>query len=109
MGNKAKLLGFIFSVLLAVLSGCASTPPGDLIERNDHAGLASWYQDEAVTLRARAEEMRKMAKDYEKRITKPHHRSELVQHCLRLVERYTKAAEEAEALAKLHTEHQMGQ
>ncbi|GJL53055.1 MAG: hypothetical protein NPIRA02_01870 [Nitrospirales bacterium] len=104
MVSKAKYWVFICSLLLAVLTGCASSPPRDLIERNNHAGLASWYQEEAVHLRARAEEMREMEKDYETRMTKPQQRSVLIQHCRNLVEKYTKAAAEAEALAKLHAE-----
>jgi hypothetical protein len=50
-----------------------------------------------------------MAKSYEQRLTKPKQSSDLVQHCRNLSERYSKAAEEAQALATLHTEQQMGQ
>ena len=98
-------------VLVAILIGCAaaSVPPSQMVQQNDHAGLAAWYEQEAVALRARAEEMSQTAKSYEHRMTKSVHRSELVQHCRNLSKRYTKAAEEAQALAKLHTEQQTGQ
>ncbi len=102
MVNKSRWLALVCAVLMAVLTGCATAPPRDLVERDDHAGLAAWYEQEAANLRARAGEMRDMAKAYEVRMTKPGQRSELVRHCQALVERYTKAAEEAEALAKLH-------
>jgi len=74
----------------------------------DHAGLATWYQQKTVNLRAKAEEMKKMAKSYEERMTKPKQSSAWVQHCRNLANRYTTAASEAEALAKLHAEQQKG-
>jgi hypothetical protein len=52
----------------------------------------------------RAEEMRLMGKYYEKYPLTQGQQSGLVQHCQNLVERYTKAAEELDALAKLHAE-----
>lgn len=99
-----KMLGG--AVVLTMLFGCAtvSVPPSRMVEQNDHAGLAAWYQKEAVTLRSKAEEMGEMAQSYETRMTKPMQVSALVQHCRNLAERYTKAAEEVEALAKLHME-----
>ena len=30
---------------------CSTAPPRELIERNDHSGLATWYEQEAVRLR----------------------------------------------------------
>ncbi len=98
--------------MVAMLIGCASVasvPPSQMVEQNDHAGLAAWYKQEASHLRAHAEEMRQMEKDYERRMTKPGQRSVLVQHCRNLVKRYTEAAEEADTLAKAHAEQQMGQ
>ena len=97
-----KLL--VGATLIALTVGCASSPPRELVQRNDHAGLTAWYQEEARDLRMRAEEMRIMAKFYETPTPKPGQQSSLVQHCNNLVERYTKAAEELDALAKLHME-----
>jgi hypothetical protein len=88
--------------VLALTVGCASSPPRELVQRNDHAGLTAWYQEEARDLRMRAEEMRIMAKFYETPTPKPGQQSSLVQHCNNLAEKYTKAAEELDALAKLH-------
>lgn len=97
-----KLL--VGATLIALTVGCASSPPGDLAQRNDHAGLTAWYQEEARDLRVRAEEMRQMGKYYEIYTPKQGQQSNLVQHCRNLVEKYTKAAEELEAMAKLHAE-----
>lgn len=105
MTAQLRWFTLVAVVLVAAISGCAPMrpgPPGDLIERNDHAGLAAWYERDAEHLRAHAEEMRVMAQDYKRRMTRPGPKAELVRHCEALVERYTKAAEEADALAKLH-------
>jgi len=51
--------------------------------------------------------MRAMADEYAKPAYQPspkETRTELINHCLRLFNYYTKAAEEAEALAKMHRE-----
>ncbi len=92
------------AVMVAILVGCASVPPRELVQRNDHGGLTAWYQEEARDLRMRAEEMRLMGKEYEILTPKLGQQSNLVQHCKNLEEKYTKAAEDAEALAKLHME-----
>ncbi|MDT7040774.1 hypothetical protein [Candidatus Nitronereus thalassa] len=111
MKNRSSWKMLVGAVLVTILVGCAtvSGPPSQLVQQNDHAGLAAWYEQEAGNLRARAEEMRQMAKSYEQRMSKPKQHSVLVQHCRNLSEKYSKAAEEAEALAKLHTEQQKGQ
>jgi hypothetical protein len=100
--SNMKLL--VGATLLALTVGCASVPPRELVQRNDHAGLTAWYQGEARDLRRRAEEMRLMGKEYEKYTPKQGQQSSLVQHCRNLEEKYTKAAEEFDALSKLHME-----
>jgi hypothetical protein len=97
-----KLL--VGATLLALAVGCASVPPRELVQRNDHASLTAWYQEEARELRMRAEEMRQMGKEYEIYTPKQGQQSILVQHCRNLEGKYTKAAEELDALAKLHAE-----
>ena len=97
-----KLL--VGATLIALTVGCASSPPRELVQRNDHGGLIAWYQEEARELRMRAEEMRLMGKEYEILTPKLGQQSNLVQHCNNLEEKYTKAAEEFDALAKLHME-----
>ena len=110
MRNKSSWKMLAGAVLITIMVGCAtvSVPPSQMVQQNDHAGLAAWYEQEAGNLRARAEEMRQMAKTYEQRMTKPKQHSSFVQHCRNLVEKYTKAAEEADALAKLHEQQQGG-
>lgn len=97
------LMVCIFS--LTFLVGCASSQPKTLVQRHDHAGLKTWYLVEAATLRGKAEEMRQMADAYRRQQAKPGFPSELAQHCENLVERYTTAAEDAEALAEIHATH----
>jgi hypothetical protein len=55
--NLQRLVG---AALIVLTVGCASLPPRELVQRNDHAGLTAWYQEEARDLRMRAEEMRQM-------------------------------------------------
>ena len=107
MRNSSNWKMVVGALMVAMLVGCASVvpvPPSQMVQQNDHAGLAAWYKEEASHLRAHAEDMRQMAKNYEQRMTKPKQKSVLIQHCRNLVEKYTKAAEEADALAKLHKE-----
>ena len=104
MTHTLRLKMLVGAVMVAILVGCASVPPRELAQRNDHAGLTSWYHEEARELRMRAEEMRLMGKEYEILTPKQGQQSILVQHCKNLEEKYTKAAEEMEALAKLHAE-----
>jgi hypothetical protein len=97
-----KLL--VGTLLAAMIVGCASSPPRELVQQNDHTRLAAWYQKEAHDLHARAEEMHQMGKEYAIRTPKQGQQSSLVEHCKNLEEKYTKAAEDAEAMAKIHAE-----
>jgi hypothetical protein len=67
----------------------------------DHEALAASYEEEAKTLAAKAEEHRDMAKAYSKfgHMTEKHN---FVKHCEALAEKYSNAAKEDPALAKLH-------
>ncbi|MDF0650832.1 MAG: hypothetical protein P0121_05095 [Nitrospira sp.] len=88
---------------------CSTGPPRELIERNDHSGLATWYEQEALRLRSKAEEMHQMAELYATPSYRPAPReskSELIFHCRPFMDYYTKASDEAEALAKLHREQE---
>ena len=105
---KRLSTGFIIIVFFFAIPffpGCASSHPKELVQRNDHAGLKTWYLVEAATLRGKAEEMRQMAAEYRTHQTQSNPTSELAQHCENLVERYTKAAEDAETLANVHAKH----
>lgn len=96
---------WLSAALLATTIGCASGPPHDLILRDDHAGLARWYEQQAVTLRDKADEMRRMAEEYAKPDYLPspkHTKEDLIAHCQLFIKLYTETAREAEALATLH-------
>jgi hypothetical protein len=69
----------------------------------DHEALAAFYEQEAKSLQAKAEEHKEMGKAYSKfgHLKEKQH---LVTHCDRLVEKYNGAANESLALAKLHRE-----
>jgi hypothetical protein len=96
---------WVSAALLTITIGCASGPPHDLILRDDHAGLAHWYEREAATLRDKAEEMRRMAEEYAKPDYLPspkQTKDKLIAHCQLFIKLYIEGAREAEALAKLH-------
>lgn len=105
--NTCWRLGCVGVLLAIALIGCTSGLPRELVERNDHAGLVQWYQQEATVLRAKADQMRAMAEEYAKpayQLSPKESRTDLITHCQRFFNYYTKAAEEAEALAKMHRE-----
>lgn len=101
--------GVLWGVVLGGLVACAmiASPPEGLIAQNDHAALATWYDKEAAHLRQHAKEMMVMAEEYRKNpgpstrgVVSP--KIDFLQHCEGLVGMYTKAAEEADLLAKGH-------
>lgn len=101
--------GVLWGVVLGGLVACAmiASPPEGLIAKNDHAALAVWYDKEAVHLRQHAKDMMVMVAEYRKNpdITTRgvvSSKIDLVQHCEGLAGMYTKAAEEADLLAKGH-------
>lgn len=105
MKISRPLTWFVLLFIMVVMA-CSTAPPRDLIERNDHSGLATWYEQEAVRLRGKAEEMRQMVERYSTfsypTLSPKETKSDLINHCRSFMHYYTKAAEEAEALAKLH-------
>ena len=103
--------GVLCGLVLGGLVACAmiGSPPIGEIAKNDHAALAAWYDKEAAHLRQHAKDMLVMAEDYRKDPSRIHgtgggisHKIDLAQHCDALVGMYTKAAEEADVLAKGH-------
>lgn len=97
-------------LLLGGVVGCSmvTSPPVGQIAQNDHAALAAWYDKEAANLRERAKSMAEMEVVYRK---SPGYAQGMMgtgktisirQHCQALVGMYTKAAEEADELAKGH-------
>jgi hypothetical protein len=98
---------FVVLFIVAVMACSTTVPPRELIERNDHGSLAIWYDQEAVRLRGKVEEMRQMVELYAEPSYQPapkESKTQLIAHCRLFINYYTKAAEEAEALAKLHRE-----
>jgi hypothetical protein len=104
--KTSRCLSWIGTMLVVALIACTtSMPPRELIERNDHGGLATWYEQEAIRLQGKAAEMRQMVQMYAEPSYQPapkETKAELIAHCELFIKSYTQAAEEAEALAKLH-------
>ena len=97
-------------LLMTGAVGCSmvGSPPVDQIAPTDHAALAAWYDKEAAQLRQKAKDMERMQQRY---IDEPHlyhmegrnaPKFDMVQHCNNLIGIYTKAAEEADELARGH-------
>lgn len=108
--KHGSLLRTVLVVLMMVgVVACAVMvgPPQDLVVKNDHAGLEAWYVKEAAHLRQRAKDMQVMAEEYRKN---PELRSrgevspkiDMEQHCQSLAAIYTKAADEADVMARAH-------
>jgi len=101
--------GMLWAAVVGGLVACAliTSPPQDLIAKDDHAALAAWYEKDAAHLREHAKDMIAMADAYEKR---PGRKSrgvvstklDFVEHCQAIAAMYNKAAEEADALAQEH-------
>lgn len=108
LGACAGLLALSLSLgEYALSAGQESSSQAQKIEsaktRADHEALAAFYEQEAKTLQAKAEEHKEMGKSYGK-IGHLKEKHNLVQHCDRLVEKYKGAAQDSLALAKLHRE-----
>jgi len=99
IGSRTALV----TVMLLAL-GCAGRPPQQLINQNDHAGLANYYSRQAQELRDKAKGWDVMADFYEQH-RDPHGKLEPKQHaahCHAIAENYLKSASEADALATEH-------
>ena len=105
------LIGMIAALMIVGVVACtvADSPPQDLVVKNDHAGLETWYVKEAAHLRQRAKDMMAMEAVYQRL-----HESStpaaaaakivLIQHCQALAASYAKAADEAEIIAQAYRE-----
>lgn len=106
-GNLVK--GIVAALMMVGVVACTVTdsPPQDLVTKNDHGGLETWYVKEAAHLRQRTKDMMAMAEEYQK-IHEPSTpgavsaKIVLVQHCQTLAASYSKAADEAEMMAAAH-------
>ena len=109
-GNLMK--GVVVALMMVGVVACTGTAdtdsaPQDLVAKNDHAGLETWYVKEAAHLRKRTKDMMSMAEEYQK-IQGPSTpgavlaKIVLVQHCQTLAANYAKAADEADVMAHAH-------
>lgn len=101
--------GVLCGLVLGGVVGCAMIehPPVAQFSSNDHAGLAAWYEKEAAQLRQSAKGEMAMADAYRKNPSEStrgvvSQKIDMIQHCEALAGMYTKAAEEADILAKEH-------
>ena len=97
---------WILAVAIVATMGCAGGQLQQMLDRHDHAGLASYYQKEAEMHRAKAKEWADAARHYEQH-REPHGKLEPAQHaahCRALADFHQKAAVEADALS---ADHQM--
>ena len=117
MNRKSSCLALVACAGLLALSLSlggyalsAGQEPSSLVQKiesaktkSDYEALAVFYDQEAKTAQAKAEEHKEMAKAYAK-IGHLKEKHNLVQHCDRLVEKYKGAAQENLSLAKLNRE-----
>ena len=102
------LVALLLPILLAT-PACKPGPPTDLIIRNDHRGLAEWYEQEAVQLRSKADHCRRRIQQYEDPLFQPspkETKQEVITQCNTVIKYYTHAADEADALAKIHRQEE---
>jgi hypothetical protein len=107
--NRNVLRGLVAVLMMVGVVACAviASPPQDLVAKNDHVGLETWYVKEAAHLRQRSKDMLVMAEEYQKNpgpstrgVLSP--KIDMVQHCQSLATMYGKAADEAEVIARAH-------
>ena len=102
--------GVLCGLLMTGVVGCSMVAhsPVAQIAPTDHAALVAWYDNEAAQLRQKAKDMELMAQRY---VKDPHlghiggqvnPKFDMVQHCNSLIGIYSKAAEEADELARGH-------
>lgn len=108
---RTRLINIVVLVLALGLSACSfiATPPADLLAKNDHVGLAAWYENEAARLSEKAKEMDQMVEEYrrdperaQRMMSHGSPKVDFVQQCHILAAAYRNAATEAETLAKSH-------
>jgi hypothetical protein len=109
--NRLALYGLVFSLMVSFQNCIGLSSPQDLIERNDHAGLVTYYTEEARKFKQTAQEWERKAEFYETRYRRspsnpnPHEPLAFERHaahCRMIAQSNWKAAEEAEALVDEH-------
>ncbi|MCS6302820.1 MAG: hypothetical protein H8K07_04040 [Nitrospira sp.] len=108
---RTRLITILALLVVVGLPACSfvESPPDELLAKNDHVALAAWYQEEAVRLHQKADEMNQMVKIYQRDPERgermmPHgsRKVDFVQQCKILAAAYISAAREAETLATFH-------
>ena len=108
--NRNLVKGVVAAFMMMGVVACSmvASPPVGQIAPTDHAALAAWYDKEAAHLRQKAKDNAEMEVVYAQNpayaqgiiggIGKESFRT----HCEALIAMYTKAAEQADQLAKGH-------
>ena len=104
--QRGVLCGLLLGGLVAFATPASAADPMPAI--TDHAGMAVWYEKEAATNRQKVKTMEEMKAAY---ATNPGFvqgmagvggKTDIPRHCDLLIQSYTKAAEGADQLAKVH-------
>lgn len=105
--QRGVLCGLLLGGLVAFATTASAADPMPAI--TDHAGMAAWYEKEAATNRQKAKEMAAMQAAYAKNpafvqgMAGAGGKTDIPRHCDQLISSYTKVAEEADELAKVHS------
>ena len=100
----------VFGLLVAMQSFAATSVEG-MIDKNDHRGLANYYEQQANELQGKAKHWEHTAEVYEKH-SDPKTKADSDQHaahCRAIAQSYAKAADEAGALAREHGKLPVGE
>lgn len=104
--QRGVLCGLLLGGLVAFATPASAADPMPAI--TDHAGMATWYEKEAATNREKAKDMAAMKAEYAKNpafvqsMAGVGGKTDIPRHCENLISSYTKAAEGADQLAKVH-------
>jgi hypothetical protein len=104
--QRGVLCGLLLGGLVAFTTPASAADPMPAI--TDHAAMATWYEKEAATNREKAKDMAAMKAEYAKSpafvqsMAGVGGKTDIPRHCENLISSYTKAAEEADQMAKVH-------
>ena len=105
--QRSVMCGLLLGGLVAFATTASAADPMPAI--TDHAGMAAWYEQEAATNRQKAKSMEEMKAAYAKSpgfvqgMAGVGGKTDIPRHCDQLISSYTKVAEEADELAKVHS------
>lgn len=104
--QRGVLCGLLLGGLVAFATTASAADSMPAI--TDHHGMATWYEQEASTNLAKAKDMAAMKAEYAKSpafvqsMAGVGGKTDIPKHCESLISAYTKAAEEAAQMAKVH-------